>query len=63
MKTELTKLQKGYLNELFNERLNKLNEIEKQISRSLALSMDNTEKTIQREKQIINSIKEQIYTY
>lgn len=60
---ELTKREKGYLNQLFSERLKKLKEIEEATKMSLALSMDNYREKIDLEREIIKGIKEAIYNY
>lgn len=60
---ELTKQEKGYLNQLFAERLKKLKEIEESTKISLALSMDNYREKIDFERELINGIKESIYNY
>ena len=63
MKTELTQQEKSYLNEIFVDRLKKLNEIEKATNYSLALSMDNYQEKINLERKLIKGIKETIYNY
>lgn len=63
MKTELTQQEKSYLNEIFVDRLKKLNEIEKATNYSLALSMDNYKEKINLERKLIKGIKETIYNY
>lgn len=60
---ELTKQEKGYLNQLFAERLKKLKEIEESTKISLALSMDNYREKIDFERELINGIKESNYNY